>query len=1058
MKNQRLIQSTIKCMLLTAALAIPAPQASAIDTLSPIPVAMEQGQRITGVVLDENGEPLIGVTIVVGTNSNPSIGIGAVTNIDGEFVIDHLPEGAVLTITYIGYQTQKVVVAGQTTLHIVMKSEDITLDDVVVIGYGVQKKSNVTGAIGNIKSDDLKNKVSANAAESLQGKVSGVQVINNSGAPGASPTIRIRGYSSNGASDPLYVVDGLKVSNIDYLEPNAIEHIEVLKDAASAAIYGAEAGNGVVLITTKGGGKSEHTKVTLDALFTYSNLAKKMEVMNAKQYIEYNKEAAPDSFEAMLNQYYDGTTDTDWQDELFNTGAMQKYNIGMSGNSKQGTFFLSLGYMQNDGMLVGKSDTYNRFTAQINATQQIKPWLEVGTNNALSYVDAGVISEGSAMYGQMANMARMDPLTPVEYTGAIPSFVQDAIDGGLHPFKNSETDRYYGVSWQNDAQGNPIRDLNTSKNKNKSYSINGMTFANIKPIENLVFTTRLGYRFSNLVGNRYMESGWSTFGEIGKPADERPYLDNFQLTRRYWQWENFANYNIDTKAGDFAAMAGMSYINNETDLIQLNTNALTNEAPNFRYPDFSTPSADDNISGYLDIKRQIAYYGRLSWSYNNRYNVQFNFRADSYDAAYLDLDHNWGYFPSVSAGWAFTEENFMKDATNNDSALTFGKLRISYGKNGSISNLASGGGYMYRATLGSGATITDFPISPSNNAYYMNGKLYNGAYPGSRLANPLLRWEESKQFDLGLDLRFFNGSLNFTMDYFNKNTEGLLVESVAPLTTGSDRVWQNLGRVNNQGFEFEVEWRNKIGELGYQVKANIATIKNKVAEYRGEGTRINGATLMGGQGYATFFEEGYPLWYIRGYEIDHIDAETGQAIYKNFDDDEAITDADRTNLGKGIPDFTYGMTIALNYKNFDFSIYGAGAQGSEILYGLAGRSPQKPMFLFEDRWTESNRNATMPSALYQKDTKFFNSDAFVFDGSYFKIKQIQLGYTLPKSLLKKINFSSLRAFVSLDNFFTFTDYPGNDPEVRPTDSNAMACDFGGYPISKSMSFGLNVEF
>lgn len=1055
MKNQKIIQSTIKCMMLAGALVVICPQASAKPRIEEQKVT-QQGKTVTGSILDESGEPLIGATVVVETGNKPPA--GTVTDLNGKFTLKNLPEGAVLTISYIGYQTQKVSVAGQNTLRIIMKSEDTTLDDVVVIGYGVQKKSNVTGAIGSIKADDLKNKVSANAAEALQGKVSGVQVVNNSGAPGASPTIRIRGYSSNGVSDPLYVVDGLKVASIDYLDPSAIENIEVLKDAASAAIYGAEAGNGVVLITTRSGGKEGQTKVTLDAQLTFSNLAKKMDVMNAEQFIEYNKEAAPGSFETMLNQYYDGTTNTDWQDELFKTGVMQKYNIGVSGNNKQGTFFVSLGYMQNNGMLIGKSDLYKRFTAQINGTHHIKPWLEVGTSNALSYIDAGVISEGSAMYGQMADMARMDPLTPVEYTGTIPSFVQDAINAGLHPFKNTATDRYYGVSWQNDAQKNPIRSLNTTNNGNKAYGINGMTYANIKPLKGLLFTTRLGYRFMNLVSNRYIESGWGTFGEIGNPADERPYLENFQHTQRYWQWENFANYNIETKVGDFGIMAGMSYIDNETDRTYVNTNELTNEAPNFRYPDYSPSSADDNIGGYRDIKRQIAYYGRFSWSYRNRYNIQVNFRADSYDAAYLDLDHNWGYFPSVSAGWSFTEEKFMKSITGGNSPLTFGKIRISYGKNGSISNLASGGGYMYQATLGSGATVTDFPISPSNNAYYMNGKLYNGIYPGSRLANPMLRWEESKQFDIGLDLRFFNGSLNFTMDYFNKNTEGLLVESVSPLTTGSDRVWQNLGRVNNQGFEFEVEWRDNIGALGYQIKANLATVKNKVAEYRGKGTRINGASQMGGQGYVTFFEEGYPLWYIRGYQIDHINQETGEAVYKNFDEDEAITEADRTNLGKGIPDFTYGLNIALTYKNFDFSIYGAGAQGTDILYGLAGRSPQKPMFLYEDRWTETNRNASVPSALYQKDTKFFNSDAFVFDGSYFKIKQIQLGYSLPKSVLKKLTLSSLRAFVSLDNFFTFTKYPGNDPEVRPTDSNAMACDFGGYPISRSVSFGINVDF
>lgn len=1051
MKKKQRVNKMFKSAMLVGALTMTPVLVQAAGDANSVQAVMQQGKDVTGTVVDENGEPLIGATIAVES------GVGAVTDFDGHFTLKNVPESATITISYIGYQTQKVPVAGKSTLQITMKPEDTTLNDVVVIGYGVQKKSNVTGAIGSIKSDDLKNKVSANAAEALQGKVSGVQVVNNSGAPGASPTIRVRGYSSNGASDPLYVVDGLKVSSIDYLEPSSIENIEVLKDAASAAIYGAEAGNGVVLITTKNGGKDGNTKITFDAQLTYSTLAKKMDVMNAKQFIEYNKEAAPGSFETMLNQYYDGKTDTDWQDELFKTGVMQKYNIGAAGNNKNGSFFVALGYMQNNGMIVGDNDLYKRFTAQLNATYNIKPWLEVGTNNSLSYIDANTISEGSAQYGQMAAINKMDPLTPVVYS-QVPSYVQDAINAGLHPYQDG-AGRYYGVSWQDLAQKNPIKTLAKDQPGNKAYGINGMTFANLKPFKGFIFTTRLGYRFMNLVSNRYQESGWDSFGNIGKPEEERPYLENYQHTQRYYQWENFANYNIETNAGDWGIMAGMSYSDNETDRTYVNTNSLTNEASNYRFLDYSTPAADDNVNGYRDTKRQIAYYGRLSWSFLNRYNVQVNFRADSYDAAYLDLDHNWGYFPSVSAGWVFTEENFMKNAAGGNSPLTFGKLRISYGKNGSISNLASNGGYMYRATLASGATvISGFPISPANNTYYMNGQLYSGTYPGSRLANPTLRWEESKQFDLGLDLRFFNGRLNFTMDYYNKNTEGLLVESVAPLTTGADRVWQNLGRVNNQGFEFELEWKDRIGDFGYSIKGNLATVKNKVAEYRGEGTRINGATIMGGQGYATFFEEGYPLWYIRGYQIDHIDQNTGEAIYKDLNGDGEISDADRTNLGKGIPDFTYGFTIALDYKGFDFSVYGAGASGSSILYGLAGLANQKPMFLYEDRWTESNRNASMPSALYQKDQKFYNSDAFVFSGSFFKIKQIQLGYTLPKSILKKISMDSIRAFVSLDNFFTFTDYPGNDPEVRPTDSNSMACDFGGYPISKSVSFGINVGF
>jgi TonB-linked SusC/RagA family outer membrane protein len=1009
---------------------------------------VQQQSKVSGIVKDEAGEPVIGASVVEKGAAN-----GVITDVDGVFSLSVAPD-ATLVISYLGYISQEVKAESGRTLEIILKENVEALDEVVVIGYGVQKKSNVTGAISSVKSDDLQNKLSANAAASLQGKVSGVQIVNNSGAPSASPTIRVRGYSSNGASDPLYVVDGLKVSSIDYLEPGSIESIEILKDAASAAIYGAEAGNGVILITTKNGGTDGSAQITFDTQLTWSNLARKIDLMNAREFIQYNNEADA-TFATLLDKYYDGHTDTDWQDEIYKTGALQKYNLGMSGNNRNGSLFVSLGYMKNNGMIIGEDDLYKRFTVQINGTYNIKPWLEVGTNNTLSYIQAGQIDENTA-WGRMQHIVKANPLTPVEYANGldgVPEFVRTAYEDGLRPFQNPATGNYYGVAWYGSDYNNPVSNLYMIDVNNKAFGVNGMTYANIKPLKNLIYTTRLGYRFLNLTTNRYDIAGWS---DINSTSPPQPYLWNTQTTQRYWQWENFFNYNFTLAGMDFGLMGGMSYSDRDMDFISVNTDELANEAANFHYLDYSTMSANDLVSGYNDVKRQIAYYGRYSWSYLNRYNFQVNFRADSYDAAYLDLQHNWGYFPSVSAGWTFTEEDFMKDRTDANRALTFGKLRWSWGKNGSVSNL---GGYMYAATLNSGpSTLTGYPIPIAQNAYWMDGSLHVGTYPSQYLANPRLRWEESTQFDAGIDLRFFNGRLNFAFDYYNKITDGLLVQSVSPLTTGTNYMYQNLGEVNNHGFEIEAEWKDRIGDFSYGLKANLSTVSNKVTEYRGEGVRISGATLVGTSTPSTYFEEGYPLWYIRGYKIDHIDEATGEAIFQDLDGEAGITDADRTNLGKGIPDYTYGLSLNLGYKNFDLSAYGAGAQGSELLYGLANNTPQKPRFLYNGRWTDSNRNAAMPSALFQADEKFYNSDAFVFDASFFKIKQIQLGYSLPKSLLKPLTGSSVRLYVSLDNFFTFTDYPGNDPETRPTDAYGLAVDFGGYPISRSYSFGLNINF
>lgn len=1048
--------STFKCAVLIGTLLTSGSMIYAgndkATTVASIDV-VSQAKKVTGVVTDEQGEPLIGATIFL-TNSS-----GTITDFNGAFTLDNVPENAVLIISYVGYETLQVSVAGKSKIEVQLKSDVNTLDDVVVIGYGVQKKSNVTGAISSIKSEDLLNVPVANAASALQGKVSGVQIVNNSGAPGASPTIRIRGYSSNGSSDPLFVVDGLRVASLEYLEPSSIESIEILKDAASAAIYGAEAGNGVVLVTTKSGKKGD-TKITFDAQFSYSSLANKTDLMNAEQYINYYSEANA-SFSTMLNTYYNNQpssvykgkpADIDWQDEAFNTGKMQKYNLGIQGGNDKGDFYLSLGYMDNDGIIVGDKDFYKRFTTQINASYKVRKWLEVGTNNALQYSKYNQVSEGATEYGIMRTIQQIDPLTPPEYTNGLPAWLESSIAGGTHPIKNPGTGNYYGISWVNGNPNNPLMELHRDEANNKSFSINGSTYLNLKPIDGLVITSRLGYNFANITNKTYTAPSINSFGET---TDRGLSLSSSQTTTRYYQWENFANYNFELFGSEFSVMGGMSYKDSEVDYIFGKTNELSGDTPNFQYLDYSTNSAIDAVKGNLALQRQIAYFGRLSWSYLNRYNVQVNFRADSYDSAYLHMDNKWGYFPSISAGWTITNENFMKDI--DPKGLSYAKLRASYGKNGSISNL---GGYMYASILKSGATDWS-GYTTANNSYWMNGKLYVGTYPNEYLANPKLRWEESKQFDIGLDLRFFDHKMSVTADYYHKITDGLLVSSEAPLTTGTSYVYQNLGKVRNTGFEFEVDWKDCISkDFGYNIKANIATVSNKVTEYLGEGTRINGSTIRNSSSPLSYFEEGYPLWYLRGYKVDKINPDTGEVIFKDIDGEEGITDADRTNIGNGIPKFTYGITLSMNYKNFDFMVYGAGSQGSKLFYGIINAGDNwynKPTFLYNDRWTASNTNASMPSPLYQNDERFYNSDAFVFDASFFKIKQIQLGYTLPKSLLKKMSITSLRAFVSLDNFFTFTSYPGSDPEVRSTTSSAMAMDIGGYPIAKSVSFGFNIS-
>ena len=1042
----------ISSAVLSAALLAVGPMAYAdVQTVrNASSAAADQTKKISGTVVDENGDPLVGASILL------KAGTGVITDIDGHFSMDNVPVGSTLKVSYLGYQDAIIKVGNSQTYTVKMVPDSKYIDEVVVVGYGVQKKSNVTGSIASMKADDLKNSVITNAGAALQGKASGVQVINSSNAPGASPTIRVRGYSSNGTSDPLFIVDGLKVSDISYLDPNSIESMEILKDAASAAIYGAEAGNGVILITTKMG-KKDKTSITFDAQWSYSSLAKKVDVMNADEYSKFYTEGLGDGFTSLYNMYNISGTDTDWQDEMYETGQMQKYNISISAGNDKGSFYVGGGYVNNDGMIRLDNDFYKRINGQINATYKVRPWLEVGTSNTIVASNGASLSESDKNGTQLSGIIMEDPLTPVFYTSSnIPSRVQGMISNGLHVLQNADG-QYYGLSYMQDNI-NPLGSVYADRIENRVSSINGSTYANITPFKNFVFTSRLGYTIGNVSQDEYVPTRVTGFF---KDADTQLRLLSGQYTTRYYQWENFANYTLETKtAGDFSVMAGMSYSDYSQRSASGLTNDLSNEASNFRYLDYSTNSADDYVSGHTHEKRQIAYYGRLTWDYLDRYNFQVNFRADSYDSAYLDLDHNWGYFPSFSAGWTFTNEDFMKDITASE-VLTFGKIRASWGVNGSISNL---GNYMYAATLRSG--MFDQSSQIGNMTYYMDGNLVTGIYPNSTLANPKLRWERSKQFDLGLDLRFFRDRLTIDADYYHKLTDGLLIQSVAPLVTGASTVYQNVGKVVNDGFELELGWKDHIGDFAYSIKGNLSTVKNNVKEYKGEGTRIEGSNIKGLSSANTYFEEGYPLWYIRGYKLQGIDQQTGEAIYEDLNNDGQINDADRTSLGKGIPDLTYGFTLNMAWKGIDFLVYGTGATGYQLVYGLIDADPasrtNRAQFLYDGRWTSNTTQAKYPSAVYQiNDSRFYQSDALVYDASYFKIKQIQLGYTLPKSLLRKTGFlESLRIYCSLDNFFTFTSYPGSDPEANASSQSAsgIAIDFGGYPMAKSVSFGFNLGF
>lgn len=1004
-----------------------------------VPFAMAQSQvRVTGQVIDNLGMPMIGVSILEKGTSN-----GVVTDIDGNYSLN-ATEGGTLVFSYVGYVTQEhPVKAG--TLNITMTEDTETLEELVVVGYGVQKKSSVTGAISQVKAEDMENRTVTTAAAALQGKTAGVQLVSTSSAPGSAPVVRIRGYSSNAGSDPLYVVDGVRLEDISGIDPNDIESMEVLKDAASAAIYGAEAGNGVVLVTTKKG-KAGQGKITYDFQITSQSIAHMPKLLNAQEYINYMTEGNILNYDDIMATW-DGT-DTDWLDVAFENSLMQKHNVAFTGGSDKGNYYLSLTYLDNNGIVAGDADHYSRMTATINSEYEIKPWLQVGTTNQIEKYNVRNVSSQNEYGSLFSGVMLMDPLTAVTYTpDNLPVHMQNALTAGKH-LSQDENGNYYGVSqWYTGENYNPLVMRDNSVSKNSGFNVTGSIYANFKPFDGFTFTSRFGYR---LQGTRASTVNLPFYGNATQNRDYVS-LNGTSSTTIYYQWENFANYaKTFNDAHTLTAMLGMSYQEQTYDFVYggLDSNgadAVLQNDPGFYYLNFASSSAVKSVSGEKTRTAKMSYFGRVGYDYKGRYMVQASLRADAADLSLLPASNRWGYFPAVSAGWTVSEESFFEPVKDYIPSL---KIRGSWGQNGSLAALS---GYPYSTDMSS----TGIYPFVAGNSYI------NGAGPSS-LGNDELKWETSEQWNIGFDARFLRDRLTFSMDYYDKKTKDLLITGTKPsLIIGGSTSPINAGNVSNKGWEFELGWRDNIKDFSYSIRANLATLKNEVTYLDPSLDRVAGT------GYHTYtisyFEEGYPIYHFYGYKFAGLD-EAGDPLFYTADGDITAdpTDDDKTDIGDAIPNVSYGITLTAAWKGLDLTVFGSGTAGNDIFHAsyrpdYMSSNKLKEVF-YDNRWTTENPNGTVPRAGANRMERYITSDAMVYDGSYFKIKQIQLGYTLPKNILKKAFINNLRVYCSLDDFFTFTSYPGFDPEASANAITGMGIDKGGYPTSKKVVFGINVEF
>lgn len=992
--------------------------------------ATQQQKTITGKVSDSSGSNLPGVSVVVkGTTT------GTITDIDGKFILGNVPANSTLQFSFVGMKSKEVKLGNESTLNVTLEEETIGLDEVVAIGYGTVKKSVVTGAISSIKSEDLANSSNSRAEQALQGKTAGVQVIQNSGAPGAELNVRIRGYGSNKSSEPIYIVNGTRVSSLSTVDPNNIKNIEVLKDAASAAIYGAEGANGVVLVTTKNGeiGKGQ---ITYEYQHSIQSLAKEVAVLNAKDYIQYMKEAGTLPAGAENSTY-----DTNWQNEIFETTPTKKHYLSFTGGGERGSFMVSLSYLNQDGIVKGDKDKYKRFSFMFNSDYKINKWMKVGHSLTFSRTELNTVSENSEYASVITSALMLDPLTPVYYKteDEMPTSVKTGIAAGNKYIKNADG-QYYGVSQYVSSTANPFVVRDSSFPTSQTNMLFGNLFVDLTPLKGLVVTSRLGGR---VMGYRNHTYSPVYYYDATTNNANSTVADNMTQSL-YWQLENYATYNRSFGSHNMTILLGMSASEDKMNRLHADGTPLTVDSNLYDDLDYLASNPTDNVTGAYVLTRKLSYFSRLNYDFKSKYMFQFSLRRDAAGSDYLPLANRWGTFPAASMGWVVSSEDFFPKT-----AISFLKVRASWGQNGSLSNL---GLFGYRAPLTSTASYPITETSSSNTPI-------SGTAPAN-LSNDDLKWETSEQTDFGIDIRAFKDRVSLSLDYYIKKTKDLLTTGAPILETGNAATTVNAGDVENRGFEFEASYRNKIGKLNYNISGNFATLHNEVTYMNPNMPYLTGATIN--LQTVTRFDLGHPIWYFYGYKTKGIEAETGKTIFYKADGTEStsVSAADKQYIGSGIPKINYGFNIDLSYKNFDFKTFLQGAAGHSVMLGMVRTDRlnfNKLQVFYDNRWTPTNHAGTMPSANTDPNTWF--SDMMIFKGDYLKIKQIQLGYTISKSLMRKIAASAGRVYISVENLHTFTKYPGADPEVGSSvDINSLGIDRGMYPVSRTILLGASITF
>ncbi|MFW6370710.1 MAG: SusC/RagA family TonB-linked outer membrane protein [Bacteroidota bacterium] len=1033
--------------------------------------AQETDNIIKGIVLDSNtGEPLIGTSVTVkGTTT------GTTTGVDGDFTLQ-LPddENQVLSFSYIGYKPKDVPVNNRTFIEVSLEGDFQALEEIQIVGYGVQKKRVVTGAISSVDSEDLSRTASSGLDQALQGKSAGVYVSQNSNAPGGGVSIRIRGvHSTTGGNEPLYVIDGVPVSNssgfvsvvsggqggspLAQINPDDIESIEILKDASAAAIYGTRAAAGVVLITTKKG-SSGQSKVSFNSYYGIQEIDKRIDLTNAENFAILDNEIRRNAQKPVNPELFNPEilgVGTNWQDEIFRQGNMQNYNLSVSGGSEKSTYLISGNYHINDGVI--QNSAFQRYSFRVNTNNTIRDWISIGNNFTYSNTNEDYVITDSETWGSISNALRQMPHIPIY------------LDNG----------RYGGMTGVFDyTVRNPVAIVNEWQQDIVKDFVLGDLNLEIKPFKNFVYRSVLGLEY-----NGSKQSFFQPQGIGGGLVDEISIKKEYRNTRHKLLFDNIFNYsNSFAQHHNFSIMVGTSLQTWEGEGINAQGQEFPSNNPNWDL-DMSV-NGTRNAGGSTWEGAYISQFGRLTYDYKNKYMLTSNIRRDG--STKFGSKNRYGIFPSFSLGWRFTKEDFLLPIKD---VLTDGKIRFGYGEVGSDAI----GDFRYLSLL-------------SSFEYTLNGQTAVGYAPKS-LENQAIKWESSEQYSFGTDLSFYRNKLLMVFDYYVKKTSGMLIPLPVPATSGiypkvptnlsmlaASFPIVNIGEVRNTGLELELEYRKAEGIIHYAIGGNISYMQNEVTDMGYEGNSFNSYNFGGTT--VTRTEEGHPIGSFYGYVTDgifqsydeiavhanqgntdpytydrslepkpHNYTAPGDIRFKDLNADGQINNEDKAFIGSPLPDIVYGINLSADYKNFDLSVFVQGVYGSEIMNlnryfteGMVGTGNFSVDAL--NRWREGYTNTDMPRAIMTDPNDNIRiSDRWIESGDYIRIKNIQLGYSLSGKSFNKPNLGNIRLYVTIKNLHIFTDYSGYDPDVGAFNGDVQksGIDMGRYPLSRTFLFGVNLE-